>query len=527
MALQALVPSSFLQSVPLSFTKVHPNFFYNNQLSCKTNLPSKVLCLAYKNNQENDRPLGNFRPTIWKDGSISSPVLGVETYDKLNEEMKDHVKEMLVASRNDPVEEVVLINLLCRLGVSYYFENEIEERLNHIFEMQPDLAAEKDCDLYTTAILFRVFRQHGFKVSSGVFSKFKDHDGKFKESLTSDARGMLSLYEATHLRVHGEDILEEALAFTTAHLKSMAPNLDQNLTKRINDALEQPFHMGVPRIEAHKFISFYEHDDSKNDTLLKFAKLDFNRVQLLHQQELAYITSIKLVTKFFIFRWDINCVSELPEYMKPLFRALLNLFDELNNELAEEGRSYSVSFTKDMMKGVVRAYFVEAQWFHEGYVPPFDERMSNAIVTGTCFLDPAAAYVGLGDIAGIDAYEWLRSQPKIMTASFTLSRLIADLVSNKAEQERGHVASVVESYMKEYGTSGEETAEEFKKMIADGWKDINEECMRPTIVPMRLLNVIVNIARLVEVFYKKMDGVTNPEYLKDHVTKLFIDPIPV
>lgn len=60
------------------------------------------------------------------------------------------------------------------------------------------------------------------------------------------------------------------------------------------------------------------------------------------------------------------------------------------------------------MKGVVRAYFVEAQWFHEGYVPPFDERMSNAIVTGTCFLDPAAAYIGLGDIAGIDAYEWLR-----------------------------------------------------------------------------------------------------------------------
>lgn len=127
--------------------------------------------------------------------------------------------------------------------------------------------------------------------ASGVFNKFKDHDGNFKESLTSDARGMLSLYEATHLRVHGEDILEEALTFTTAHLKSMAaPNLDQNLAKHINDALEQPLHMGVPRIEAHKFIPFYEHDDSKNDTLLKFAKLDFNRVQLPHQQELAYIT---------------------------------------------------------------------------------------------------------------------------------------------------------------------------------------------------------------------------------------------
>ena len=36
-----------------------------------------------------------------------------------------------------------------------------------------------------------------------------------QESLNSDVRGMLSLYEATHLRVHGEDILDEALAFCT------------------------------------------------------------------------------------------------------------------------------------------------------------------------------------------------------------------------------------------------------------------------------------------------------------------------
>lgn len=97
----------------------------------------------------------------------------------------------------------------------------------------------------------------------------------------------------------------------------------------------------------------------------------------------------------------------------------------------------------------------------------------------------------------------------------------------KAEQERGHVASVVESYMKEYGTSREETAKIFRTMIANAWKDINEECMRPTIVPLRLMNVVVNVARLVEVFYKKADGITNPEYLKDYIIKLFVNPIPV
>ena len=43
-----------------------------------------------------------------------------------------------------------------------------------------------------------------------MFNKFKDGKGHFKESLKTDVSGMLSLYEATHLGVHGEDILDEA-----------------------------------------------------------------------------------------------------------------------------------------------------------------------------------------------------------------------------------------------------------------------------------------------------------------------------
>lgn len=100
---------------------------------------------------------------------------------------------------------------------------------------------------------------------------------------------MLSLYEAAHLRVHGEDILEEALTFTKSYLKTLAPKSSPKLAKYIFEAIEQPFHTGVPRFEAHKYISFYEHEESRNNTLLVFAKLDFNRVQLLHQQELNYL----------------------------------------------------------------------------------------------------------------------------------------------------------------------------------------------------------------------------------------------
>ncbi|KAH7544507.1 hypothetical protein JRO89_XS15G0177500 [Xanthoceras sorbifolium] len=133
------------------------------------------------------------------------------------------------------------------------------------------LLDDNDYDLYTTALLFRVLRQHGYKVSSSTFNKFKDNKGKFKENLTSDAKGMLSLYEATHLRHHGEDILEEALVFSKDQLKSLVEKSSPHLTKQIINALETPLHKGMSRLEALKYISFYQEDESRNETLLLFA----------------------------------------------------------------------------------------------------------------------------------------------------------------------------------------------------------------------------------------------------------------
>ncbi|KAL5832382.1 hypothetical protein ACOSQ4_017736 [Xanthoceras sorbifolium] len=405
------------------------------------------------------RPLADFPSTIWKDSDISffaSAASRISEFDRKYgrqvEELKNKVKEMLFAPTHDSAEKISLINSLFRLGVSYHFEAEIEEQLDHISESQPNFADNNDYDLYTIALLFRVFRERGYKISCGVFDKFIDDDGKFKETLTKDAKGMLSLYDAAHLRVHGEDILEEALAFTKAHLKtySSAASEDRSsstshLAKQIMKALEMPLHKGIPRLEALQYmISFCgEEVGEKNDqtsSLLLFAKLDFNRVQLLHQQELYHLTrwwkDLNLVSElsyardrimeiyFWIVavyfepcfarartiftktmklsslvddtydaygtieelrcftdaiqRWDTSALDELPNYMKILYSALLNLFEEMNSEVTKEGRSYSVSQTKEMM---VSAYHLEAEWFNQNYVPPFDEYLDNAIVS--------------------------------------------------------------------------------------------------------------------------------------------------
>ncbi|EEF43765.1 casbene synthase, putative [Ricinus communis] len=74
----------------------------------------------------------------------------------------------------------------------------------------------------------------------------------------------------------------------------------------IRNSLLRPYHQGIERLEARQYICFYRKDESCNETLLKFAKLDFNRLQLLYKQELASLS-----------KWwkDLNLAEELP-YMR-------------------------------------------------------------------------------------------------------------------------------------------------------------------------------------------------------------------
>lgn len=88
----------------------------------------------------------------------------IESYTKKVEVLKEKVKDMLMSSKKDLIKNIEFINLLCRLGISYHFENEIEEQLNHIFNVVHD-DINDDYDLYNVALLFRVLRQHGYKIS--------------------------------------------------------------------------------------------------------------------------------------------------------------------------------------------------------------------------------------------------------------------------------------------------------------------------------------------------------------------------
>nr|ABN09075.1 Terpene synthase-like; Terpenoid synthase [Medicago truncatula] len=200
---------------------------------------------------------------------------------------KEDVRKIFQSSSSNISQQLNFIDSLQRLGISYHFELEIDEALEQIhntFTNNKEITTEEG-SLHFLALAFRLLRQEGLRISSGI------NRGSFDEKVSEDVQGMWSLYETAHLKIHGEDILDEALDFTYAHLNSKTSNqMSTFLDAKVRQCLKNPLHKGVPRLETRCYISSYEEDPSHSKFFLNFAKLDFNMLQKMHQKELASIT---------------------------------------------------------------------------------------------------------------------------------------------------------------------------------------------------------------------------------------------
>ncbi|MBA0771044.1 hypothetical protein Gotri_019573 [Gossypium trilobum] len=400
-------------------------------------------------------------------------------------------------------------------------------------------------------------------------------------SLTSDVKGLLELYEASYLRVHGEDILEEALGFTTTHLglAKAAETIEYPLSALVSHALYQPIRKGLSRLEARRFISFYQDDPSHNKTLLKFAELDFNlwnngldlatklpfaRDRLVEgylwvlgvyfepQYSFAREILVKTIVMISIMddtydsygtleelqllnnaiqRWDVDCIDQLPEYMKSFYKPLLDFYGEEEEAMIKQEKLYRVKYAKDTFKQVSESYFVEAKWYNENYVPTMKEYMRNAVVTAGYIMLIVTSFVGMGDFVTPEMFNWASNNPKIIDASSIIARLMNDVTSHKFEQERGHCASAVECYMREHAVSEEEACSELMKQVENAWKNINQELIFSEIskvVPGPVLTRILNFTSVIDFLYRNGDGYTHVgKKTKDGITSLLIDPISV
>ncbi|GMN68227.1 hypothetical protein TIFTF001_037285 [Ficus carica] len=189
------------------------------------------------------------------------------------------------------MQQLNLIDEIQRLCVAHHFEDDIKEALERLYA---SFHSDHDDNLYSLALRFRLLRQEGYNISAERFNKLKDEKGNFNECLIADVRGMLSLYDASQLRIRGEEILDEALAFTTAQLsKSLETGTITSipLAAQVSHALKQQMRKNLPWLEAkHYMMHIYPEMASHNKTLLKLARLEFNLLQSMHRKELSVLT---------------------------------------------------------------------------------------------------------------------------------------------------------------------------------------------------------------------------------------------
>ncbi|KAK1282520.1 (-)-germacrene D synthase [Acorus calamus] len=472
------------------------------------------------------RKSGDFAPSYWGDFFISLPLKDDSSIEERVEELKTEVKKM-VQHANEPLQKLSLIDAIQRLGLSYHFQEEINLSLKQI--------NNEYCitdGLHAFALRFRLLRQHGYNTPTDGFKKFMNENGKFKESFSSDARGLLSLYEVGHFGLPGEDVLDEAIAFAGYHLKLIISKVSDSLAMDIERALDVPLRRGMARLEARQYIDVYERDEKPCHELLELAKLDFNRVQCLLQKELKDISiwwkdlglikklsfardrlvecyfwalgvchnphqsrSRRVFTKVIVFlstmddiydvygtleelipfndviqRRDMEAMKQLPEYMQIFIHALEGTYKEIEDELLVEGNSYRMGYLKEVVKRLSGAYLQEAIWGSHKYVPSLKEHLQD-----------------------------------------------------------GQVISTIKCYMSEARVSEEEALLEFQKMISNAWKNINEELLKASTFPVSVvLAPAHSLACMGHVIYNKYDTYKDPAgEMKDKITMLMVDPVPI
>ncbi|XP_044502971.1 isoprene synthase, chloroplastic-like [Mangifera indica] len=504
--------------------------------------------------------------------------------------LEEEVRRMMNNENAELLSILELIDDIQRLGLGYRFHEDIKIALDRISmsweEYDDDAKAENK--LHSTALRFRLLRQNGCHISQDIFKIFIDQEGNYMEYLKKDVKGLLSLYEASYLAFEGEKLLDEAKTFSLTHLTQLNRKIDPIISDLVTHALENPLHQRLQRLEARWYIEVYSKRNDANHSLLELARLDFNRVQLIYKKDLKDLSRwwkeidlaskvkfardrlmecffwtigmipdpqfnncrkgltkvVSLITilddvydlhgsldelKLFtnaVERWDINCVNQLPNYMKLCFLALYNSVNEMGYDtLKEQGVNIIPSLTKAWLD-LCKAFLEEAKWSYNKYTPTFEEYLHYAWLSSSGTLLLVHSYFLFNQGITDEALDSLEKYHNLCRRPSVIFRLYNDLSTFKAEEERGETASSILCYMQERGLSEEIAREDIKKLIEKNWRQMNKEVSEKHPFSQAFVETVIHLARTAHCTYQNGDGHGHPDArIKKRILSVIIDPI--
>uniref|UniRef100_A0A803LNA9 Uncharacterized protein n=2 Tax=Chenopodium quinoa TaxID=63459 RepID=A0A803LNA9_CHEQI len=493
----------------------------------------------------------------------------------------------MVDEELEPLVIFKIVGEIQRLGLGDYFGKDIESALRRLACKFGDL----ELDLHATALGFTLLRQSGIFISQDIFKQFMDENENFKPSLCNDKEGMISLYEASYFGFEGEHLLVKAKAFTKEYLLSNNNNHSKQEDKLIvdddvNHTLGLALRYRMPKLEARLYIE--THPKDVETALLQLAMLDFNRAQLMYQQDLHELarwwkdlelseklsfardrlmeclfwgigtlpkpelsSGRKALTRVFKFitiiddiydvygtidelelftnaieRWNINAIDELPDYMKVTFLALYNTVNEIGYEILKQKGFNCIPYLKRSWEDMTKAFLVEAKWLQNSQTPTFEEYLNNGWVSVSGVVALTHIFFFVSPQITPEALHCLRNNHDILRLPSMVFRLSNDLATSEAEIERGETANAISCYAKEKGVTMKDARKHLSNLIDESWKKLNEiQVLNDTPFSVDFVEAAMNLARTAQCAYQHGDGHGSPELIKKKILSLIVDPI--
>ncbi|KAL8495435.1 hypothetical protein ACS0TY_019541 [Phlomoides rotata] len=303
------------------------------------------------------------------------------------------------------------------------------------------------------------------------FMGFKGEDDEFKskDGVINDTKGVLALYEASHLSMEGEDILHEAAVFSSQHLNAYLISLeDAEHAVMVKNFLQNPQHKMLARFTPENIPHFLDVGNTWRNLVEKLAFFESALLEPIHKHEILQVV-----------KWDICGVEELPNYMRMCFMAIQDTTDEISRMVSQEFGWEPAEILRNEWRNLFNAFLKEAKWFTSGELPNTKEYLENGVISSGVPMD---------------------------------------------EEQEGYDGSYVECYMKEEKVDSLEAAREHVMgMVSNTWEKLNKHALSSTTpFSVSFREACLNAERMVPAMYNYNNNHRLP-LLEQHVKTMFQD----
>nr|WJJ50357.1 diterpene synthase 3 [Cephalotaxus harringtonia] len=334
--------------------------------------------------------------------------------------------------------------------------------------------------------------------------------------------------------------------------------------------------------------TLYEMPNASNDKYLELAKLDFNRVQAIHRSEIQHIkrwykdcnfpqleftrhrevaiywtavavmfepqyTDCRLAyakagimavitddlydtyatlhqAKLFneaFQRWDPSKIDHLPEDMQIVFMGLYNTL----TDIAERARKVQGRDVLPYLRGkwldLFLKYTKETDWMERSYSPSLEQYWENAVESIALGVTTLTPIFSTGEFLPEHILAKFDFRDEFLNLVSLTGRLINDVRTFQEERDRGELASCVQCYINDHPGGTEEAALDYLYGVnEDALTKLNYHYLMRPDIPKCFRTVLFNTARVMQLFYRNIDGFLNAaEEMKEFIKKTLYEPL--